>query len=380
MDILFSFEEEQIQKNVSKFTRTELLPNDREIDDKGRMPEKIEKKFKEMMLLEAAFPPSGEDSGGSLTGLIVAIKEISYATMIPCWMLFENYLLSYVLFHFGSLRLKEKYFYDLSSLKTTGALAFTEAETGSDPVQITTVAVKSGDGWIINGSKRFITNSGTCDYMVLFAKTDDTITAFLIDSSKKGYEIGRRETFIQENSIDNGEVYLKDYFCPDDHVIGEMGQGFDILLKTEAVGKIAFSSLFLGVAKRALDLSIEFSTTRLHRGKPIGRKFQMIQGKIADIYTTYRAMDALLFQVCAKVDKGMDIQCDAAVLKIFIAENIQKITILAMEIHGAYGLSKEYDIERLYRAAISAQAIMGSMDIQRIIASRIVMSTPQNKR
>jgi alkylation response protein AidB-like acyl-CoA dehydrogenase len=99
----------------------------------------------------------------------------------------------------------------------------------------------------------------------------------------------------------------------------------------------------------------------------------MIKGKIADIYTTYRAMDALLFQVCAKADKGMDIMCDAAVLKIFIAENIQKITTFAMEIHGAYGLSRDYDIERLYRTAISAQAIMGSMDIQRIIASRVVM-------
>ncbi|MCP4670716.1 MAG: acyl-CoA dehydrogenase [Desulfobacula sp.] len=380
MDILFSFEEKQIQKNVRKFTKIELLPNDRAIDETGKMSEKAEKKFKALMLLEAAFPPSGEDSVGSLTGLILALKEISYATMIPGWMLFENYLISYALFYFGSSGLKKRYFYDLCSLKATGALAFTEAETGSDPVQITTVAEKSGDGWIINGSKRFITNSGTCDYMILFAKTDDTITAFLIDSSKKGYEIGKRETFIQEHSIDNGEVYFKDYFCPDDHVIGELGQGFEILLKTEAVGKIAFSSLFLGIAKRALDLSIEFSKTRLHRGKPIGHKFQMIQGKIADIYTTYRAMDALLFQVSAKADKGMDIQCDAAVLKIFIAENIQKITTLAMEIHGAYGLSIEYDIERLYRTAISAQAIMGSMDIQRIIASRFVMSTPQNKR
>jgi alkylation response protein AidB-like acyl-CoA dehydrogenase len=373
MDILFSFEEEQIQKSVRKFTKTELLPNDREIDEKGQMSKKTEKKFKEMMLLEAPFPPPGEDSGGSLTGLILALKEISYAAMAPGWMLLENYLLSYALFNFASLRLKEKYLYDLISLKTIGALAFTEAETGSDPAQITTIAEKSGDGWIINGSKRFITNSESCDYMILFAKTDEAITAFLIDSSKKGYEIGKREAFIQEKSIDNGEIYLKNYFCPDDHVIGEAGQGFEILLKTEAVGKIAFSSLFSGIAKRALDLSIEFAATRLHRGTPIGHKFQMIKGKIADIYTTYRAMDALLFQVCAKADKGMDIMCDAAVLKIFIAENIQKITTFAMEIHGAYGLSRDYDIERLYRTAISAQAIMGSMDIQRIIASRVVM-------
>lgn len=380
MKLLFSFEELEIQKTVKKFTKKELLPNNRQIDEAGKMPEQTEKKFKDMMLLEAAIPISGEDSQPSLTGLIIALKELSYASMIPSWMLFENFLLSYSLNNFGSLKLKEKYLHDLVSLKKIGALAFTEAETGSDPTQIKTVAKKDNAGWVINGSKRFITNSGTCDYIILFAKTDKKITAFLIDTNKKGYETGRREAFIHEKSIDNGELYLKDYLCPDDHVIGNVGQGFDILLKTEAVGKIAFSSFFVGIAKRALDLSIEFSTTRLHRGEAIGHKFQMIQGKIANIYTQYRAMEALLYQVCSKADSKKDIMCDSAVLKIFIAQNIQKIVSLAMEIHGAYGLSREYEIERLYRIAISAQAVMGSMDIQQIIASRSVMSTPADKR
>jgi len=380
MKLLFSFEELEIQKTVRKFTKNELLPNNRQIDDKGKMPEKTEKKFKEMMLLEAAIPQSGDNSQGSLTGLIIALKELSYASMIPSWMLFENFLLSYSLNNFGSLKLKKKYLHDLVSLKKIGALAFTEAETGSDPTQITTVAKKNNDGWIINGSKRFITNSGTCDYMILFAKTGKNITAFLIDTNKKGYEAGNREAFIHEKSIDNGELYLKDYLCPDDHVIGDVGQGFDILLKTEAVGKIAFSSFFVGIAKRALDLSIKFSTTRLHRGEAIGHKFQMIQGKIANIYTKYRAMEALLYQVCSKADSKKDIMCDSAILKIFIAKNIQKIVSLAMEIHGAYGLSREYEIERLYRIAISAQAVMGSMDIQQIIASRSVINTPVDKR
>lgn len=380
MKISFSFEEQEIQKTVRQFTRNELLPMGRQIDETGRMPEKTEKKFKELMLLESAIPRDPDQCQGSLTGLVIALKEICYASMTPSWMLFENFLLSTSLVLFGSSLLKERYLNDLVSLETIGALAFTEAETGSDPVQITTKAQRHEHGWIINGSKRFITNSGTCDYLILFARTDDSITAFLIDTHQKGYGTGKRETFIHEQSIDNGELYLTDYFCPDDHVIGDVGQGFDILLKTEAIGKIAFSSFFVGIAKRALDLSIEFSLARRHRGKPIGHKFQMIQGKIATMYADYRAMEALLYQVCAKADSNMDIMGDAAVLKIFVARSVQKIVSLAMEIHGAYGLSREYDIERLYRSAISAQAVMGGMDIQQVIASRFVMNTPGHKR
>ncbi len=380
MEMQFTFEEKEIIKNVRKFTKKELLPIDREIEDAGKLPEAIDKKFKEMMLLEAAFPMSGEEGHGSFTGLFLAVKEISYATIVPPWMLLENFITCYAIFHYGSEHLKGTYLPDFLSLETVGAFAFTEPETGSDPAQITTVAEQKEGGWVINGTKRFITNSGTCDQMILFAKTGESITAFLVDSSKEGYEVGKREVFIQEKSFDNGEIYLKDYFCPNENVVGEIGQGFDILLKAEAIGKVAQAALFTGIAKRALDLSIEFSTTRLHRGKPIGHKFQMIQGKIADIYTDYRALEALLYQVCSKADSGADIIGDAAVIKIFVSKAIQRVTALSMEIHGAYGLSREYDIERLYRCAISAQAVMGSLDIQRIIASRVVMNTPVDRR
>jgi len=370
MDIKFSFEELEIQKAVSKFVRNDLLPIYRELDEKGELPEKTKKKFLSMGLLRSAFPEAYGGVGGSFTGLIIALKELSYASLVPSWVLFENFMLAYPLLHFGSEFLKTTYLPGLISLNTLGALAFTEDDTGSDPAQLKTVAEKADGGWIINGSKRFITHSGICDHMIIFTKTGDNTTAFLVESKNRGYIVGKRESFVHTKAFDNGDVYFEDYFAPDDHIIGKVGQGFEILLRTEAIGKIAFSSIFVGVGKRAIDLSINYAKTRTHRGIPIGHKFQMTQVKLASMMTNLNAMSAYLYQVCAKVDRGEDIFMDAAALKLLVASDIKEITYDAMEIHGAYGLSEEYDVANLYRIAIIAQVVMGSIDIQRVITAK----------
>jgi len=174
-------------------------------------------------------------------------------------------------------------------------------------------------------------------------------------------------------ALDNGDVYLEDYFAPDDHVIGKIGQGFEILLETEAVGKIAFVSLYVGMAERALDLAVQYARTRTHRGTPIGHKFQLTQYRLAGMKAKVEAMKAYLFQTCAKVDRGENIFEDSAALKLLIATDIKAVTADAMEVHGAYGLSDEYEVGRLYKAAISAQAVMGSLDIQRVIVAKSLL-------
>ena len=373
MEIKFSFEELEIQKAVRKFARNDLLPIAREVDEKGTLPDPVKKKFISMGLLKSAFPVEYGGAGGSFTGFIMALKEISYASLIPSWMLFENFMLAFPLLEYGSEFLKTTYLERLLSLATTGALAFTEPDTGSDPDQLRTVAKKVEGGWIINGGKRFITHSGTCDQMILFARTGNDVTAFLVESKNEGYRIGKRESFIQAFFIDNGELYLEDYFAHDKHVIGQVGQGFEILLKTEAIGKIAFCSLFVGLAERAIDLAINYANTRIHRDKPIGEKFQMTQVKLAKMMTKIELMNAYLYQTCSKVDQGEDIFVGAAVLKLIVGDQIKEITADAMEVHGAYGLSEEYPIGNLYRTAIGAQAIMGSLDIQRVIIAKSLL-------
>ena len=374
MEIKFSFEEREIQRSVRKFAKNDLLPICRQVDETGVLPDAVREKLLSMEILKASFPEAWGGAGGTFTGLILALKEISYATLVPAWLLFENFMLAYPLLNYGSDELKSAYLGSLLSLKRIGAFAFTETDTGSDPVQLKTAAQKVDGGWLINGSKRFITYSGICDYLALFAKTGEGVSAFLVESKRKGYRAGKRESFIHARGFDNGDLYLEDYLAPNNHLIGRADQGFEILLKTEAVGKIAFCALFVGMAERAFDLAVTYAVHRSHRGKPIGARFQMTQMKIANMLTKIEAMKAYLFHVCALVDEGKDVFMEAAALKVFVATEIKAITSDAMEVHGAYGLSSDYEIAGLYQAAISAQVVMGSLDIQRVIVAKGALS------
>lgn len=374
MEIKFSFEEREIQKSVRKFVKNDLLPICREVDETGFLPDRVRDRLLSMGLLRVSFPEAWGGVGGTFTGLVIALKGLSYATLVPAWMLFENFMLAYPLLTYGSDALKSAYLGPLLSLERIGAFAFTEADTGSDPIQLKTTAQKVSGGWLINGSKRFITHSSICDHLILFAKTGDSVSAFLVESDKEGYRAGKRESFIHARGFDNGDLYLEDYMAPDTHLIGRVGQGFDILLRTETLGKIAFCALFAGIAERALDLAVTYASTRCHRGKPIGARFQMTQVKLARMLTKTEAMKAYLFHVYALVDQGKDVFMEAAALKLFVAGEIKEITSDAMEIHGAYGLSMEYDIAGLYQKAISAQVVMGSLDIQRVIVAKGALS------
>lgn len=374
MEIVFSSEEIEVQRTVRQFVRRKLLPVSRQINEEGELPKGVKDHFVSMELLRSPFPERYGGVGGTFTGFIIALRELCYATTIPAWYLLENFLLATSLHRHGSELLRKTYLPSLLSLKTLGALAFTETETGSDPAQLKTVAERMDGGWRINGSKRFITHSGICDQMILFAKTEEGVTAFLVESGKKGYKPGKKESFVHMRGLQNGDVYLEDYFASEDYVIGEMGKGFEILLDTETLGKVAFSSLFVGLAQRALDLSIEYANTRTHRGQPIGKKFQMTQLKLARMAARVEAMNAYLHQVAAQVDGGKDISQEAATLKLLVATDINEVTADAMEIHGAYGLSEEYDIGSLHKEAISAQVVMGSLDIQRVIIAKSLLS------
>ena len=380
MEITFSFDELEIQKSVRRFVQRELLPIRKALEQTGEMPAAVKEKFLSMGLLRAVFPEPYGGVNGSFTGFGMALKELSYGSFVPSWLLFENFLLGYAILRYGSDDLKREILPRLISLETIGGLAFTETETGSDPTQIKTVARKTEGGWILNGSKRFITHSGIGDHLILFAKTGDTVTAFLVETHNEGYRVGKRESFIHAGAFDNGDLYLEDYFAPDNRVIGAVGQGFQSLIETEAIGKVAFSALFVGLAERALDLALDYATTRAHRGTPIGEKFQMTQFKLAGMKTRVEAMNAYLFQVCAKVDRGEEILMEAAMLKILTAGGVKEITAEAMEIHGAYGLSQEYEIGELYKTAISAQVVMGSLDIQRVIIARGMLTEARTRR
>ncbi len=370
MTCSFSFEEMEIQKTVRKFVTNEILPNRGEIEKTGCLPAVTLNKFLGLELLKIYFPEKYGGSKGSFTGLVIAAKELGYGSFVPAMMLTQNALVGWVLLNYGSDSVKKDYLPSLISLKTSGGFAFTESQTGSDPKQLQTVARKVDGGWLLNGSKRFITFSKIGKYIIIFAKTGDQVSAFLVNSADPEYEPGKREVFFHMPFLDNGDIYLKNCFVPDDHVLGQVGQGFEILLKAEAMGKIVFCAEYIGLAERAVDLALKYAKEKEHRGVPIAVKFQLIQGKLGIMAVRLAAMNALLFATSAKVDLGEKISIDSARLKILVAEDVKQITATAMEIHGAYGLSTEFDISSLYQHAISAQVVMGVSDIQRVIVAR----------
>lgn len=374
MEIAFTPEEMEIRNLVRKFVKKELMPIHREVDEKGFLPDQVQKKFLSMELLKFPFPEECGGVGGTFTGLIIAVKELGYGSFAPAMLLTGNCLAAWSLNTYGSDYLKTTYLPDLISMKNIGGIAFTESHTGSDPKQLKTVARKVDGGWLLNGSKRFISASKTGDYLILFAQTDSGLTAFWANTKNKGYKVGKRESFIHCGEFDNGDIYLEDYFVPDDHVFGKVNHGFDLLVPTEAVGKIPFCALYVGMAERALDLAAEYANTRMHRDKSIGRKFQMIQAKIAKMAMRLAVMESYLYCVTAKLDRGENIVVDSARLKLLVAEDVKKITADAMEIHGAYGLSDEYEIGSLFKAAIGAQVVMGVSDIQRVIIANDILA------
>ena len=370
MELSLTFEESEVQKTVSAFARKEILPLARDIEKSGGMEGRLLARFKDLGILRLPFPERYGGVDASFTALMLAIRELGYASPIPPNMVLENYILAWPLLHYGAEALKDAVLPGLIGLDTIGGLAFTEPDTGSDPRQLVTVAQKTEGGWILNGVKRFITHSGTCHHMILFAKTEDgRVAAFFVETARPGYKVGRRETFVHM-ALDNGDLYLENYVAPDEHLLGTVDQGFEILLKAESLGKVGFCATFLGVAHRAVDLAISYANTRTHRGKPIGQKFHMIQEKIARMGAKLSSLNAHFLSVCAAADKGADIFWDAAALKYMTADAIRSIAADAMEVHGAYSLSCDYEISRVWAAAAAVPVVMGSLDIQKVIVAQ----------
>ncbi|MBW1989532.1 MAG: acyl-CoA/acyl-ACP dehydrogenase [Deltaproteobacteria bacterium] len=374
MNFSFTEEETQIREETARFARERILPLQGEIEKCGVLPESLDAEFRGLGIVGLPFPEEDGGLSGTFTSMILAVRELAYASMVPPNMVLENFVLAWPLWAYGSEELKKTYLPGLFSMESVGALAFTEPDTGSDPRQLKTTAVKAEGGWVLNGTKRFITYSGICDQMILFAKTGEMeVAAFLVERGKPGYKAGKRESF-SHMQVDNGDVILQDYFAPDPHLIGAPAQGFEILLKSESLGKIGFCAIYAGAANRAVDLALSYATTRTHRGKPIGLKFQMIQEKIARMAVMAEALNSHLFRVCAKVDEGSDILFDAAVLKILTANTIRRLASDVMEIHGAYGLSDEYEASRIYALAAGAPVVMGALDLQRVIVARTLLA------
>ena len=373
MDYNFTEEELSIRESIRRFARKEVLPLIGQIEKENKLPDDLIQKIKEMNITGLPFPEKWGGSGASFVSLLLAIEEMSYV-YLPC--MFYPVISSMAangFLKFGSDYLKEKYLRGLLTGSIDGAWAFTEAGTGSDPKQLTLKAVKDGDNWVLNGTKRFITNSSIADIAVIFALTEKGVTAFVVETQNPGYIVGKREEFMAFGGTDNGDIILENAIVNSKNILGEEGQGFNILLEVEVFAKVASCAGNIGLAQASLDLAVQYAKEKTHRGVPIGLKFQMTQWNLATMASKVAASRAFLYSVGAKMDKGDNVSGESSLLKIFTGAAAREVASDALQVHGAYGLTKEYAIERLYRESKFNEVVLGTNEIQRVIAANVLL-------
>ncbi len=377
MDFKLNKEEKLIQKMAKDFAEKSIAPIAKQMDETNEIPMSVLEGMAELGMFGISIAEKYEGGGAGFEKMVLALEQIArYSTGVGTIMGLHTMGVCAITF-FASEPLKDYYLPRLAKGELFGAFAFTEPGTGSDPKQITTTAKKDGDDYIINGTKRFISSPNLPGPMVVFAResTSGEVTAFLVDKFQEGYSISEPWKKIGYHGSHLCDIYLNNVRVSKDHILGEVGKGFNILLLAIATGKIGTSTVALGSILACYEEAVKYATEKLHRGKPIAH-FQAIQLKIAKLYTIYRTASLLCYQLGQNANDIKDrawFAKEAALVKGYVSDMNMEAAQLSMSIHGSYGLMDEYDISRYYRDAAIAPVIEGVSDMQRIIlASSII--------
>jgi alkylation response protein AidB-like acyl-CoA dehydrogenase len=372
-----SDEQREIRDLVRALARERIAPRAAEIDKSAEFPWDMVELMREHELLALPFD---EEYGGSGTGalmVLVAIEEISKVCATTGLVLVLQELGSIALKLHGTDEQKDRYLPRLASGEWLPAYALTEPGSGSDSAAMRTEARRDGDGYVLNGSKRFITNAGVAGLYTVFAKTDRTaghrgISAFLVEAEFPGFEVGRIEPKMGIKGSTTGEVFFNDCRVPAENLLGEEGEGFKIAMRVLDRSRPGIGAQALGIAQGATDYALEYAKSRETFGKPIA-EHQLIAAKLADMETMCEAARGLLYKVGAMIDDGIDapeLTKASAQAKLFCTDTAMWVTTEAVQILGGYGYIREYPVERMMRDAKITQIYEGTNEIQRLVIAR----------
>jgi alkylation response protein AidB-like acyl-CoA dehydrogenase len=285
----------------------------------------------------------------------------------------QNSIVCESLYRFGSEAQKQRYLVPLAKGEKIGAFALTEPDAGSDPVSQSTRAAHDGDGYILNGTKRFITSGRNAQILLVTAKTQPAlkhkgISTFILTRDDPGFKTGHREDKLGLRASDTTDVVLGDCRIPADRLLGDEGQGFTIAMQGLDGGRIGIAAQSIGVASAALDAAVAYTTQREQFGRKVS-KFQGLRWMIADMATELEAARQLTFSAAAMKDRGEDYTRQASMAKLFASEMVNRVTAQALQLHGGYGYTKEYPVERYYRDARVFTIYEGTSEIQRVVIS-----------
>ncbi len=374
MDFNLTEEQLMLQRLAKEFTEREIEPIAAQIDREGKLPPGLIKKFAQLGFLGITIPTKYGGAGLDNLSYILVAEQVAYAGTGASQLITLNTGIPDAIARHSSDAVKEKYIPPLCEGRAYASMQFTEPDTGSDPTALVTTAVLDGDSYVINGTKRFITFGARDGCALLFAKDDTgSCNAFVIEKNTEGYLPQKEWDLMGGCSIEAIDIYFENMRVPKENLLGNSGEGLPILLDWVAGSKIVQCAQCVGMAQAALDESIEYAKQRMARGRPISY-MQGIQWLLAEMKTRVEAARWLTYRAAFLQDQNSPIfQREAAAAKLFVVPTILDVVQQAIRIHGGYGYTKEFKIERLYRAVAGAPMVEVSLEINRsMVGSSLV--------
>ena len=381
MDLSLNDEQQMIRQIAREFADKELLPTAAEYDESQQFPYDIWKKLGQLGFMGLLVPEEYGGIGADTVSYVLALEEIARGNpAVSTIMSVNNSLTCYGTLRFGTEAQKRKYLPALATGEKLGGYALSEAGSGSDAVRMKTRAVKSGDKYILNGSKMFITSGESGHIYLVFALTDPAkgangISCFVVEKGMPGFRAGKKLDKLGMRASDTTELLFEDCEVPVENLLGEAGQGFKLAMQLLDGGRIGIATQALGIAQAAFEFARQYATQREQFGHPI-YDFQAIQFMIADMATRIEASRLLVHQAATMRDAKVECGKQASMAKLFASETAMWVTTKAVQIYGGYGYIKEYPVERYFRDAKVTEIYEGTSEIQRlVIAKSLLRST-----
>lgn len=378
MDLQFTEEQKLVRDTARSFADAEVRPLASRIDAEARFPAETVGKLAELGFLGIFSPPEYGGSGLDYLSYALVVEEISRACAATGVIVSShNSLACFPLMQFGTEEQKRRFLVPMAKGESLGSFALTEPDAGSDAASQKTVATMDGDDFVLNGSKIFITNATVAKVFLIFCLTDPPagvrgITCLIVERDAPGFTVGRKEDTLGIRGSGACTLHFDDVRVSKANVLGEVNKGFRVAMVTLDAGRIGIAAQAVGIGQAALDESVRYSKERKQFGKPIS-SFQALQWMIADSATEIAAARWLTYRAASLKDAGESYTLEAAQAKLYASEAATRAAHRAMQIHGGYGYTREFIVERLYRDARITEIYEGTSEIQRlVIASQVL--------
>jgi alkylation response protein AidB-like acyl-CoA dehydrogenase len=379
MEYEHSDEIKLLRATIREFVDKEIRPIARAIDEEERVPLETFRKAGELGLLGVPFPEQygGLDMG--ISGYCVLMEELNRVCASHATIIGAHAQLAAMSIHLGGTDAqKDTYLTALNSGRMVGAWALTEPGAGSDAARISTTAEKRGDEWVINGQKMWITNGSFADVIIVHAVTDKSlgarggISAFIVEKNAPGFRVGKVEEKMGLKASHTASLYFEDCRIPAENLLGPLGGGFPLAMRTLDIGRCGLGGSSIGAAKEAFELSRKYMVERQQFGRPIA-DFQALQFKLAEMAVKIYTMEQIVYDCARRVDAGKPATLESSIVKLYCTDMASQVIDEAIQIHGGMGFSRELPLERMYRDARVTRIFEGTNEIQKhVIAGELL--------